>query len=100
MWLLESPPPNKNELHKIGNLAKLYSGTPKCKKIPLKECPKYNLLGLIFNPSTATGVLHYSSTQDPPNTNDEDEVDDNLEHGGVHVDVDIEIPNDLYDQRW
>ena len=52
------------------------------------------MLGLIFNPSTATGVLHYSSTQDPPNTNDEDEVDDNLEHGGVHVDVDIEIPDD------
>ena len=53
------------------------------------------MLGLIFNPSTAIGALHYSSTQDPPNTDDEDEMDDNLEHGGVHVDVDIEIPDDL-----
>ena len=49
---------------------------------------------MIFNPSTATGALHYSSTQDPPNTDDEDEMDDNLEHGGVHVDVDIGIPDD------
>ena len=49
---------------------------------------------MIFNPSTATGALHYSSTQDPPNTDDEDEMDDNLEHGGVHVDVDTEIPDD------
>ena len=30
----------------------------------------------------------------PPNTDDEDEMDDNLEHGGVHVDVDTEILND------
>ena len=52
------------------------------------------MLGLIFNPSTATDALHYSSTQDPPNTDDEDEMDDNLEHGGVHVDVDTEIPDD------
>ncbi|RVW15292.1 hypothetical protein CK203_034290 [Vitis vinifera] len=27
-------------------------------------------------------------------TNDEDEMDDNLQHGGVHVDVDCESPND------
>ena len=27
-------------------------------------------------------------------TDDEDEMNDNLEHGGVHVDVDIEIPGD------
>ena len=52
------------------------------------------MLGLIFNPSTTTDALHYSSTQDPPNTDDKDEMDDNLEHGGVHVDVDIEILDD------
>ena len=34
------------------------------------------------------------STQDPPNIDDEDEMDDNLEHGGVHVDVGCEILND------
>ncbi|RVW62573.1 hypothetical protein CK203_061606 [Vitis vinifera] len=60
----------------------------------IQGCPNYNLLGFIFNPSTATNALHYSSTQDPPNTDDEDEMDDNLEHGGVHVDVDTEILND------
>ncbi|RVX04394.1 L10-interacting MYB domain-containing protein [Vitis vinifera] len=67
---------------------------PNAKRFRSKGCPNYNLLGLIFNPSTATGALHYSSTQDPPNTDDEDEMDDNLEHGGVHVDVDTEIPDD------
>ncbi|RVX16294.1 hypothetical protein CK203_014328 [Vitis vinifera] len=67
---------------------------PNAKIFHSKGCLNYNLLGLIFNPSTTTDALHYSSTQDPPNTNDEDEMDDNLEHGGVHVDVDIEIPND------
>ncbi|RVW17267.1 hypothetical protein CK203_069192 [Vitis vinifera] len=67
---------------------------PNAKRFRSKGCPNYNLLGLIFNPSIATGALHYSATQDPPNTDDEDEMDDNLEHGGVHVDVDTEIPND------
>ena len=38
--------------------------------------------------------FHYSSTQDLTNTDDKDEMDDNLEHGGVHVDVDTKIPND------
>ena len=43
-----------------------------------KVCPHYKLLGLNFNPSTTTGVLHYFPTQSPPNTDDEDEMDDNL----------------------
>ena len=63
------------------------------KKICSKGCPYYKLLGLIFNMSTITGILHYSSTQDPSNISDEDEMNDNLEHGRVHVDVDYEIPN-------
>ena len=53
------------------------------------------MLGLIFNPSTAIGALHYSSTQDSPNINDKDEMDDNLEYGGVHVDVNTKILDDL-----
>ena len=56
--------------------------------------PKLQLARIDFNLSTAISVLHYSSTQDPPNTDDEAEMDDNLEHGGVHVDVDTKIPND------
>ncbi|RVW24930.1 hypothetical protein CK203_079546 [Vitis vinifera] len=66
---------------------------PNAKRFRSKGCPNYNLLGLIFIPSTATSALHYSSTQDPPNIGGEDEMDDNLEHGGVHVDVDTEIPD-------
>ncbi|KAL6321275.1 hypothetical protein AAG906_016309 [Vitis piasezkii] len=34
----------------------------------IRGCLNYNLLGLIFNPSTTIGALYYSSTQDPPNT--------------------------------
>ncbi|RVW75092.1 hypothetical protein CK203_057890 [Vitis vinifera] len=85
-----------------GNIEKIIidiMAHPNAKGFCSKGCPNYNLLGLIFNPSTATGALHYSSTQDPPNIDDEDVMDDNLEHGGVHVDVDIEILDDLYDQR-
>ncbi|KAL6323751.1 hypothetical protein AAG906_002219 [Vitis piasezkii] len=72
----------------------LLEAHPNAKKFRLKECPHYKLLRLIFNHSTTTGVLHYSSIQDSPNTDDEDEMDDNSEHGGVHVDIDHEIPND------
>ena len=57
------------------------------KKFCSKGCPYHKLLGLIFNPSTTTSVLHYSLTQDLSNTNDEDKMDNNLQHGGVHVDV-------------
>ena len=39
-------------------------------------------------------MLLYFSTQDPPNNDDEDEIDDNLQHGGVHVDVDCESLDD------
>ena len=66
----------------------------KKKKNHSKGCPYFKLQGLIFNLSIATSILHYLSTQDPPNTDDEDEMDDNLEHGGVHVDVGCEILND------
>ena len=48
---------------------------------------------VLYITSTTTCALHYSFTQDPPNTDDEDEMDDNLKHGGVHVDVDTEIPD-------
>ncbi|RVW66577.1 hypothetical protein CK203_064605 [Vitis vinifera] len=74
--------------------AGMWKGTPKCKKICSKEFPNYNLLGLIFNPSTTINAPHYTFTQDPPNTDDDDMMDDNSKHGGVHVDIDIEILDD------
>ena len=52
------------------------------------------MLGLICNSLTTINVLHYYSTQDPPNINDEDEIDHHLDHGGVHVDIDCKFPND------
>ncbi|RVW46117.1 hypothetical protein CK203_076234 [Vitis vinifera] len=43
---------------------------PNAKRFRSKGCLNYNLLGLIFNPSTTIGALHYSSTQDPLNTDE------------------------------
>ena len=52
-----------------------------------KGLSNYNLLGLIFNKSTATRVLHYASTQDPPNSDEENALEERLIHGGVHVNL-------------
>ena len=52
-----------------------------------KGLSNYNLLGLIFNKSTATRVLHYASTQDPPNSDEENALEELLIHGGVHVNL-------------
>jgi hypothetical protein len=56
-------------------------------------------LEIIFNKTTATGVLQHASTQDPPNSEDERHLDEALLNGGVHVDldadeelVDVDIP--------
>ena len=43
---------------------------------------------MIFNKSSATGVLHHSSTQDPPNSDDENGLDNEYLHGGIHVNLD------------
>ena len=53
-----------------------------------KGLSNYNLLGLIFSKSTATGVLHCASTQDPPNSDEENALEERLIHGGVHVNLD------------
>lgn len=40
-------------------------------------------MGIIFKRSTATGVLHHSATQDPPNTDEENELENQyLNRGG------------------
>ncbi|KAK4590389.1 hypothetical protein RGQ29_020799 [Quercus rubra] len=44
---------------------------PKAKMFRTKGLSNYNLLGLIFNKSTATGVLHCASIQNPPNLDEE-----------------------------
>ena len=52
-----------------------------------KGLSNYNLLGLIFNKSIATGVLHCASTQNPPNSDEENALEEWLIHGGVHVNL-------------
>lgn len=52
------------------------------------------MLGIIFNKNTATGVLHHSSTQDPPNTDDEIELENQYRNNGVHVNLDNDSSND------
>ena len=52
-----------------------------------KGLSNYNLLGLIFNKSTATGILHCVSTENPPNLDEENALEEWLIHGGVHVNL-------------
>ena len=46
------------------------------------------MLGIIFNKNIASGVLYHSSTQDPPNTDEEQELENQYLNPGAHVDVD------------
>ena len=41
-----------------------------------KGLSNYNLLGLIFNKSIATGVLHCASTQNSPNLDEENALEE------------------------
>ncbi|KAB1221210.1 hypothetical protein CJ030_MR2G020392 [Morella rubra] len=50
-----------------------------------KHLDDYNLLGLIFNNSTATGGLAHGSSHDPSDT-DVEEAAEELMDGGIHVD--------------
>ena len=60
---------------------------PKAKMFRTKGLSNYNLFGLIFNKSIPTGVLHCSSTQDPPNSDEENALEERFIHGGVHVNL-------------
>ncbi|KAF7844233.1 L10-interacting MYB domain-containing protein [Senna tora] len=55
----------------------------------------YNLLGIIFNRSTATGVLHHSSTQAPPDSPQERELENEFLYGGILVDIDEDNEDDV-----
>ncbi|KAI5404244.1 hypothetical protein KIW84_051408, partial [Lathyrus oleraceus] len=61
-----------------------------------KGCDNYKLLEIIFNKNNATRVLHHSSTQDPPNTNEENELGNQYLNNGSasHVCVDNDSPDD------
>ncbi|KAF7800916.1 L10-interacting MYB domain-containing protein [Senna tora] len=55
----------------------------------------YNLLGIIFNKSTATGVLHHSSTQAPPDSQQDRELENEYLYGGIHVELDEDNHDDI-----
>lgn len=54
------------------------------------------MLEIIFNKNNATGVLHHSSTQDPPNTDEENELDNQYLNNGSasHVRVNDDSSDD------
>ncbi|KAI5428539.1 hypothetical protein KIW84_033503 [Lathyrus oleraceus] len=54
----------------------------KASQFQKKGCDHYKLLEIIFNKNNATGVLHHSSTQDPPNTYEENELDNQYLNNG------------------
>ncbi|KAF7800723.1 L10-interacting MYB domain-containing protein [Senna tora] len=55
----------------------------------------YNLLGIIFNRSTATGVLHHSSTQAPLDSQQERELENEYLYGRIHVDLNEDNQDDI-----
>lgn len=57
----------------------------KARRFRSKGCLNYELLGLLFNGSTGTIVLQHSSAQNPPTTDDENELNDALIRFGVHI---------------
>ncbi|XP_061340833.1 L10-interacting MYB domain-containing protein-like [Gastrolobium bilobum] len=67
---------------------------PDAAQFQKKGCEHYKLLGILLNRSTATGVLCHSSTQDPPNTNEELELENQYLNNGVHVDVNQDSSDD------
>ncbi len=46
-------------------------------------CKHYTMLSQIFNPTTATGKLHYASTQVPPTEEEERELESEFLSGGA-----------------
>ena len=67
---------------------------PKAKEFRRKGCENYIQLGILFNKTTATGVMAFASTQDPTNTDEERELDERFISTGVHVDVDVDVEVD------
>ncbi|MCH89116.1 F-box family protein, partial [Trifolium medium] len=54
----------------------------KASEFQKKGCAHYKLLEIIFNKNKETEVFHHSSTQDPPNINKENELDNQYGNNG------------------
>lgn len=66
---------------------------PGVKPYRKKGLEHYQLLGEIFNTTTAIGQLHYASSQLPPNSDDERELEEKFLSTGVHINIDEDIVN-------
>lgn len=55
-----------------------------------KGCPHYDLLGLIFNYTTATGHMQCASTHSPPDSDAERELENDFPTNGAHVGLNTE----------
>lgn len=55
------------------------------------------MLGEIFNTTTVTGQIHYASTQDPWESEEEHELEEAFLNAGVHVDAtsEMDMNNDI-----
>ncbi|PQQ06240.1 L10-interacting MYB domain-containing protein isoform X2 [Prunus yedoensis var. nudiflora] len=56
-----------------------------------KGCPHYDLLGVIFNNTTATGQMQYASTNSPPYYDAERELENDFLTTGAHIGLNREI---------
>ncbi|PRQ58029.1 putative Myb/SANT-like domain-containing protein [Rosa chinensis] len=61
---------------------------PGVKPYRKKGLEHYEILGEIFNTTTATGQLHYASSQLPPNSDEERELENKFLNNGVHINLD------------
>lgn len=57
----------------------------KITRFKTKGCRNYDQLGIIFDRSTATGILRRSSAQCPPNSDDEANLMHRMQTEGIHV---------------
>ncbi|XP_004298194.1 PREDICTED: uncharacterized protein At2g29880-like [Fragaria vesca subsp. vesca] len=53
-----------------------------------KGLEHYEILREIFDTTTSTGQLHYASSQVPPNSDDERELEKKILNNGVHINLD------------
>ncbi|POO01854.1 hypothetical protein TorRG33x02_026310 [Trema orientale] len=72
---------------------------PTAKRYRKKGLPHYNILGIIFNNTTATGEMSYASTQLPPSANDERQQERHFVGTGTHVDIGTEFDREYEDER-
>ncbi|XP_062085991.1 L10-interacting MYB domain-containing protein-like [Humulus lupulus] len=69
------------------------------KRFRKKGLQHYEMLGEIFNNTTATGGMSYASTQLPPSSVEERQQERHFVGTGAHVDIDLEFDGDNYGEE-